>query len=185
MTDILQKYIEAIDFEISGGEPFMWSCFGPHTRFLNGDSDIAGCSALFDPQTQEVFAIEVQHNDDPIYYRWITPEYVEAYKAEAKSRGVDWQRPGDDGTKWRDTDCVLDVLEKVRAIRLGIPYDPNVIMTVTLDRDVFCDLAMLAHERNQTLNQCFVEVLTQQITIAKEAWDEEQKRKKKRKKKKK
>lgn len=167
----LSKFLTATDHEITCGSEYQWSSYGPKARYINCDNDLASCHVIYDSVNQTVYEIAVQSEGSgpPANYRWINPEFLDAYKEEAKLRKIAWNNPSSPDEpdhkeqRWRDTDEVDDICLKVYAIRNGIPYDPRVIMTLHLETDLLAGIALLAHEREMTLNEWIVEMLTQEV----------------------
>ncbi len=161
----MKQFLTATDHEITDGSVYEWSSYGPRARFINCDNALASAHIVFDTVTQDVYEIGVQTTDGQTNYRWMNPLYLDAYKAEAKKRGVEWNSPAsiEENVRWMDTDTIEDICEKVHAIRNGIPYNPDVIMTLHLDREVICDMALMAHERGLTLNEFIVVALKYEI----------------------
>ena len=101
-------------------------------------------------------------------YRWIHPDYLEAYRKEAKSRGIKRRKSIDD-RKYIDLEVAEDILGKSRSIFLGEEYDTRVIVPLDLEDDLLFQLMKLAHEADMTLNDFVAYILRQEIDKAKNA----------------
>lgn len=164
---ILEEFLLAAGHEITGGTEYQWRCWGPNARFINCENRRADAYAIWDTETQDVYEIAVQ--SDQFYYRWLNPDFIQAYKDEAKARKIAWDHAGDPNdpdykdTRWRMTDEVSDICSKVHAIRNGLAFDERVIMTLSLETDVIAGLALGAHHQGVTLNEFIVGLLVQEV----------------------
>lgn len=53
----LKEFMELVDYRITEGSDYMWSCYGPNAHRLdswNGDHDGHSVSIIFDTQSQNV-----------------------------------------------------------------------------------------------------------------------------------
>ena len=167
----MKQFLVACGHEITDGTPYQWKSYGPKARFINCDNDFASCYIIFDTVTQVIFEIAVQSETETANYRWINPDFLEAYRAEAKKKKIAWDNPGDpteadfEEGRWRLTDTTEDITDKAYAIRNGIPYDPRVVMTLYLDNEVIAIAALRAHESGMLLNDYIVNLLTHGIAL--------------------
>lgn len=136
MTSQMEAYIKAIRYKITNGEEFLWECYGPNARYLESSDDDYHISAIFDTETAQIYesSISSTYSGD-IRYRWIDLNYIEACKAEATSRGVDWM-DFSDGQPWHMTDDFDDIIDKISKIPYGEEYDRRVVLTLDLEEDV-------------------------------------------------
>ena len=157
---ILKDFMEVIDYQITEGSDYGWSCFGHNVYSLdswNGDHNGYSVSVIFDTKNQTVYELTAHDYKNKRSYRWINPEFVEAYNAEGEQRGVDTKEAYDD-VDFVDIEMVSDMLEKTRAIVNGEEYDTRVLVQLTLpEEDIFL-LMKMAHEKDTTFND-FVEYL--------------------------
>lgn len=164
----LKDFLEVIDYRITGGYEYQWSCFGPNAHGLEStsmDLDNDGeysVGVVFDTRNQTVYTIEVHDYARQRSYRLINPEFYEAYKKEALRREgcID---NAYDGVNFTDLEIDDDWLSKARAIIAGQNYDDRVKVPVDLDDDEMFKLMKLAHERDITLNQLVAEILEKTI----------------------
>ena len=167
----VKDFLEAIDYRITGGSDFCWSCFGPNARYIDCEShemDIGhqnefSTSIVFDTVTQTVYQVEAHDYQNNRCYRWIDPDFVNAYKQEAKERDVDYRQAYDD-VNFVDLDIAEDIIEKITAIVRGEDYDDRVSVPLVLDKEEIFDLMSIAHKRDITLNQLVESILRDAIS---------------------
>lgn len=162
---------EAFDHKISGGDNYLWNCW-ENARFLEYRSDYAYVSAVFNTETQEVYEVNVSVDTDTWDpdirpYRWLNPEYKQAYLDEAESRNIDPEQAWDD-IKWYDLETPEDFLEKATAIFNGDDtFDKRVELPIDLEDDLLLKVALMAHERDITMNKMFEIILQKAIDLHK------------------
>jgi len=163
----LSKVNVALNHRITGGSTYHWQCYGPNARYLDYESDHAHASVLFDSETQVVYEASVNAKDEKLTpYRWINPEYKDAYYAEASNKGINPNQAWDD-TNWCDLEVDDDWLEKAHAIFNGLSFDNRVTVPLDLDDATMLQLCMEAHKRDITLNKMIEQIL--EMAIAKES----------------
>jgi hypothetical protein len=162
----IKYFMEAINYRITEGSDYLWSCFGGNAYCIdswNGSHDADGYSAscIFDRETQEVYQLEVWDyglHGEPRQYRWINPDYIDDVKAEYSEKGIDFKE-SIDGKKFIDLELQEDILNKMEAIVNGESYDTRIQIPLELpDSDVY-ELMKLAHEKDITFNQLVEEAL--------------------------
>lgn len=167
MKTIFQEFIEANNFEISGGSEYQWHCFGDNARYLDFDSENEfSISCVFDSVDQTVYVIEAWDYINNREYRWINPDFIDAYKQEGEKNNVDFKQSFDNN-KFIDLEVVEDMFAKIRGIRSGEDYDTRVQVPLDLDDDTLFKLMKMAHEQDVTLNHMVEEVLKLAIEEAK------------------
>ena len=90
----LHSLLDICGYRIREAADFGWYCYGPNARAIDFsldysvDADLV--SAVFDTVTLRVYEMDVfaENESGRIYYRWIDPDYVEAYRKEADARGL-------------------------------------------------------------------------------------------------
>lgn len=163
---------DAFDHKISGGDNYCWQCW-PDARYLEYKSDYAYVSAVFNTLTQEIYEVSIDVNNDTWDtdirpYRWLNPDFKQAYLNEAKEKGVNPNQAWDD-VNWYDLETSEDFLEKATAIFNGDEsFDRRVQVPIDLSNNELLKIAMLAHERDITLNQFVEEILRNEIDRYKE-----------------
>lgn len=155
----LKEYLEAVNFQITGGSEYQWDCYGDNARYLDStDNESLGTysiNAIFDSVDQTVYAVELWDYVNNREYRWIHPNYKDRHNDEAKSRDIDIKESLDD-RDYIEIEIPEDILEKINAVVNGKEYDTRIKVPLTLPDDSLFQLMKLAHEQDVTLNQ-FVE----------------------------
>jgi hypothetical protein len=159
----LKEYLEIVDYRITEGSEYTWTCYGSDTHALsawNGIYDEGGWSTniVFDTKDQTIYEIEVCDYTNNRAYRIINPNFVKAHREESKSRGIDENEAWDD-VSYTDLETDEDWLEKAQAIISGNEYDTRVQVPLTLDDDQLFDLMKLAHNSDLTLNELVEDIL--------------------------
>ena len=160
--DNLYKFIEAIDYRITGGAPYQWKCYGATARFLDcWVPNVASVNAIFDSVDQTLYEVRATfENGDHKGYVWYNPAFKAAFLAEAKNRAV-----VDEGD-YASTDCLDDVLAKAKAMLAGEDFDRRVVMTIDMEDDLFVLLARQAHEKDVTFNKHMEDILEKAVAEA-------------------
>lgn len=159
----LKDFLEAIEYRITGGDQYLWECFGSNVRFI--DSEQFGkfsASAVFDTVDQTVYFVAVHDEVKDVSYRMIHPSYIAAYCEECESNNVRFEIAFDD-QEFIDLDCDEDMLEKLNAIVNELPYDDRVSLELNLSDDIILALALQAHKRDITLNDYICEIITDDL----------------------
>lgn len=164
--------METVDYRITEGSDYGWQCFGNNAYMLdswNGAHDETGYTVniIFDNQTQIVYQMEAWDYKNEREYRWINPDFKEAYEAESKQRSVPLNESLDD-RNFIDLDSADDMLIKARAIVLGKEYDTRVVIPVDLPQETLFQLMMLAHENDITLNDFVENIIRAELCLLKE-----------------
>jgi hypothetical protein len=160
----LKQWMDAVDYRITEGSKYLWSCFGDNAYTFdswNGDQQGHSASIIIDTKTQEVYQTTVYDFANERAYRMINPIYARAYRDECTSR--DCEDAAWDEVKYVDLDINDDFLEKMTAIIAGEDYDTRVEVPLTLDNDQLFELMKLAHQQDITLNQLVEKVLVDEI----------------------
>ena len=168
----LKDFMQITNYRITEGSEYYWSCYGPNAHQLdswNGIHDEGGHTicVVFDTQTQEVYEFEAWDYTRSRMYRWLNPNYLDAYRAECAERDIDFKNAMDD-INFIDLDVAEDILEKARAIVAGEEYDTRVQVQVEFTDEDLLTYMKIAHERDITFNQ-LVEIAIQDTIDAYEA----------------
>ncbi len=166
MQATLKDWMEVVQYKVTEGSEYGWTCFGYNAYSLDywsGDQNGYGMSIVFDRKTQEVYEVQVcdYAEESPVAYRYINPDYQEAYKQECKTRGATdeaWEE-----VKWIDLELFEDWVQKATAIRDGFEYDKRIMIPLTLEDEEFAVLAKMAHEADMSLNQFVEKILIEEI----------------------
>jgi len=157
----IEQFMNIIDYKITEGSEYGWKCYGHNAyRIDRWVIDQFSIGIVFDNINHTVFEVEVCDYKRDHAYRLINPEYIDSYYKEAKERLCDddvaW-----DGVKFTDLEVEEDFLEKARAIVLGEDYSTDVQMVLDLADDEILLLTNMANERNITLNELVVNILSE------------------------
>jgi hypothetical protein len=157
--------MEIVDYRITEGSAYGWSCYGEHPFALDSWKDHwekNSVSIVFDTKTQTVYEATACDYQNNRAYRLINPDHVQAIQQETERRGLNYKSAWDD-VEFVDLDTDQDFLEKARAIFLGQDYDTRVQVPLELDDATLFQLMKLAHESDVTLNQKVEEILREVI----------------------
>lgn len=161
--------MEVIRYRINEGSEYGWDCFGSNAySFSSWDGDHNGSSfnMVFDTVTQTVYCVEAWDYKNNRAFRLLNPDFVEAYRKEAKANTVSADQAWDD-TNYIDLDVDEDFLQKARAIVNGEAYDLDVQTALVIPDQLLFKLMQIAHERDLTLNKLVEEILNKEIAAVK------------------
>lgn len=153
----LEQVLKAANYAVTGGSEYYWSCWAD-ARYIDFESEFSHASAIYSTVDQTIYQFEVNAKEDDAgttAYRWLNPDFKQAYLDEAKTRGCDPDQAWDD-VKWKDTDDEDDILEKVNAIMEGREFDARSTIRVNFTDEELLTYMKLAHELDITFN-AFVE----------------------------
>jgi hypothetical protein len=87
----LSDVITAAGARVSGGDPFMWKCYGENANFIEfRDTDSQGYAhAVYDTENYVVYEIHIEVPGQDQAFRWLNPDFKQAYYAEAVVMRVD------------------------------------------------------------------------------------------------
>ena len=162
----LKEWMELVDYKITEGGPYGWTCYGPDAYTLsmwNGVHGKGGYSSnvVFDTEDQTVYEVEFCDYTNDRAYRIINPDYKKDHDAEVEHRDLDdeaW-----DGVLFTDLEVVDDFIQKSLAIKAGEDYDTRVSIPVEFTDDELLKYMTLAHERDMTFNQFIEEALKEAL----------------------
>lgn len=163
--------MEVVDYRITEGSEFLWKCFGLNSYSLdcwNGDHNGYNVGIVFDTENQTVYKFEVHDYAKEKSYRWIHPQWKDAYATEAKNRKIDNDQAWDH-VRFIDLDLAEDILEKSSAIVNGETYDERVMIELDLPQDLLLQLYQLAHQQDITVNQLVEKIIRIEIENRKNA----------------
>jgi hypothetical protein len=94
----LLDVIIAADGRVSGGDPYLWKCFGEDANFMEfRDADGKGFShCVYDTRTYVVYQIHIEVPGTEQCFQWINPEWEDVYFEECLHRDVDPREAWDD-----------------------------------------------------------------------------------------
>lgn len=153
----IKEFLEATNYNITGGTDYGWKCFGPNARYLDCDvEDKFSTNCIFDSVTKTIYTIEAWDYDNNREYRWINPEYLNVLKEEYEERECQFSESSD-GRKFIDLEVPDDILEKISDMHNGKVYDTRVKVPVDFSDEDLLKYMKLAHEMDITFN-AFIEL---------------------------
>lgn len=156
----LKEWMEIVNYRVTEGSDFTWSCYGDNAYCLDswdGDQNGSSFTIIFDTKTQEVYEVQAHDYRNGRAYRMINSNYVSAYKHDADVRDSD-SKEAWEGVNYVDLEEDDDFFQKALAIFNNEEYDTRVSVPLDLDDETLFSLMKMAHERDVTLNE-FVEDL--------------------------
>ena len=152
----MQEWMELVDYKITEGSEYGWTCYGPNSHILdswNGVHGVGGYSfsIVFSTKSQKVYEVSIHDYTNDRAYRMINPKNVDKYNKEAENRSAPNNEAWDD-VNYVDLDVVDDFIQKAHAIRNCQDYDTDVLVPIDLPDDVLLQASLEAHKQNITLN---------------------------------
>jgi ribosomal protein S18 len=159
----MKEWMELVDYKITEGSDYMWSCYGPNAYTLdswNGVHGVGGYSfsIVFSTKSQKVYEVSMCDYTNDRAYRMINPKNVEKHRKEAEHKSVLANQAWDD-VDYVDLDVVDDFIQKALAIKAGESYDTRVSVPVDFTDEELLKYMKLAHERDMTFNEFVEEAL--------------------------
>jgi hypothetical protein len=159
----MKEWMELVDYKITEGSDYGWSCYGPNAYTLdswNGVHGIGGYSfsIVFSTKTQKVYEVSMCDYTNDRAYRMINPKNVDKHRKESTERGVNLNEAWD-CVDYVDLDVVDDFIQKALAIRAGEDYDTRVSVPVDFSDEELLQYMKMAHERDMTFNEFVEEAL--------------------------
>jgi len=183
----LKEWMELVDYRITEGSEYLWSCYGHNAYCL--DSWVDGgpsFSVIFDKADQTVYETTVCDYKHNRAYRMINPEYYSQHASESNQYkeydgSQDWrniryvdlamlegsrsERNGNqawDDVDYVDLDVLDDFIQKAQAIKAGEDYDTRVSVPIEIEDSTLLLLFKEAHARDITFNQLVEDALREQ-----------------------
>jgi len=152
----VREWMELVDYKITEGNKYSWSCYGPNAYTLDSWNGVHGkggysASITFSTKSQKVYEVTMSDYTNDRAYRMINPKNVEKHREEAESRGTDLNQAWDD-IDYVDLEVDDDFIQKCLSIKAGEDYDTGVLVPIDLPNDLLLQAALQAHKRNITLN---------------------------------
>ena len=152
----MKEWMELVDYKITEGSDYLWSCYGPNAYRLDSWNGVHGkgghsFSIVFSTKTQKVYEVSTCDYTNDRAYRMINPKNVEKHRKEAKSRDVNFNEAWDD-VDYVDLEVADDFIQKSLAIKAGKDYDTRIVVPLDLPDDLLLEAAMNAHRQGITLN---------------------------------
>lgn len=113
----LLAVIQAADGRVSGGDPYLWECYGPNAHYMEfRDDQGQGYShCVFDTKTYDVYEIHAEVPQKDIAYRWVHPKFLNKMVSEAKRRRVNPDLAWDE-VVYNEVDDYFIMLQHVKNI---------------------------------------------------------------------
>ena len=152
----MKEWMELVDYKITEGSDYCWSCYGPNAYSLDSWNGVHGkggysFSIVFSTKTQKVYEVSMCDYTNDRAYRMINPSKVEKHRKEATERGFNLNEAWDE-VDYVDLEVDDDFIQKALAIRDGEDYSTDVSVPIDLPDDLLLQAALEAHKRNITLN---------------------------------
>ena len=160
---IMKEWMELVDYKITEGGDFGWSCYGPNAYQLsswNGLHDKGGWSfnIVFSTKTQKVYEVTVCDYTNNRAYRMIAENKQAKHRKEAEAHNVGFDEAWDD-VNYVDLEVDDDFISKCLAIKAGEDYSTDVSIPLDLPDDLLMFAFRCAHEENMTFNDWMNQML--------------------------
>ena len=163
----MKEWMELVDYKITEGGVYGWSCYGPNSYTLDSWNGVHGAggysfSIVFSTKTQKVYEVSMCDYTNDRAYRMIAENKQEKYRKEAESKSELANQAWDD-VDYVDLDVDDDFIQKALAIRAGESYDTRVQVAVDFSDEELLQYMKIAHERDITFNELVENALRQVI----------------------
>jgi hypothetical protein len=164
----IKEWMELVDYKITEGSDYGWSCYGPNSYTLDSWNGVHGAggysfSIVFSNKSQKVYEVSMCDYTNNRAYRMINPKNIEKHRKEAEVRNVNLNEAWDE-VDYVDLDVDDDFIQKALAIRAGEDYDTRVQVPVDFSDEDLLQYMKLAHERDITFNELVEEALRHAIS---------------------
>ena len=169
----MKEWMELVDYKITEGGVYGWSCYGPNAYTLDSWNGVHGegghsFSIVFSTKTQKVYEVSMCDYTNNRAYRMIAENKQEKHRKEAESKSVLANQAWDD-VDYVDLEVADDFFQKALAIRAGEDYDTRVQIEVDFSDEELLRYMKMAHEQDVTFNQFVVNALKEAISKHKES----------------
>lgn len=166
----LKEWMELVDYKITEGDTYTWTCYGDNAHQLstwNGVHGKGGFSSniVFDTQDQTVYEVEFCDYTNDRAYRLVNPDFKEALEAEVKNRGPASNEAWE-GVEFTDLEVDDDFIQKALGIKEGEEYDTRISVPLDIPDNELLKFMIAAHERDMTFNDFVEEALRAAIDEA-------------------
>lgn len=148
MNHELRRILETVDYQITSGSEFLWSCF-PESWMMDFRSK-SGAEGSIVVGGAVTYQVTIYDNETDDKFVWTHPAHRDAYFAEGQERSIDLSVE-------QVVESFDDIIQKIR---------PSTDLEFELDNETFQYIAMSAHNADMTLNQFIKEILAQAIEEA-------------------
>jgi len=159
----IKEWMELVDYKITEGSNYGWSCYGPYSYTLDSWNGVHGkggysFSIIFSNKSQKVYEVSMCDYTNNRAYRMINSKFQKKHEAESLARNVNPNEAWDE-VNYIDLDVDDDFIQKALAIRAGEDYDTRVLVPVDFSDEDLLQYMKLAHERDITFNELVEEAL--------------------------
>ena len=159
----IKEWMELVDYKITEGSDYGWSCYGPYSHQLDSWNRVHGDGGysfgiVFSTKSQKVYEVQVHDYTNNRAYRMINPKFKVKHDNEAFERGINPNEAWD-VVDYIDLDVDDDFIQKCLAIKAGEPYDTRVQVPVDFSDEDLLKYMKMAHERDMTFNEFIEEAL--------------------------
>ena len=163
----MKEWMELVDYRITEGSEYGWSCYGPNAYTLDSWNGVHGAggysfSIVFSTKSQKVYEVSMCDYTNDRAYRMINPKNQEKHRKEAEARNVNLNEAWD-CVDYIDLDVVDDFIQKALAIRAGEDYDTRVSMPVDFSDEELLKYMKMAHECDMKFNDFVEQALREAI----------------------
>jgi hypothetical protein len=164
----MKEWMELVDYKITEGGDYGWSCYGHNAYTLDSWNGVHGAggysfSIVFSTKSQKVYEVTVCDYTNDRAYRMINPKNVEKHRKEAEHKSELANQAWDD-VDYVDLDVDDDFFQKALAIKDGESYDTRVQVPVDFSDEELLQYMKIAHERDITFNELVEDALRHAIS---------------------
>lgn len=162
----ISQLMETFDFKMKGSQgAYLWTCY-PNARIVDFESEFAHASGIYSTASQTMYEVEIdsKNGEHESPFRWINPEFKDAYVKEAESRNIN-PKIAWDGIKYVEIDDFTEFLSVAKQVFNGVK--PETEIDLELDHDVLFHHLLAAHEQNITFNEHISNVLRRELETIK------------------
>jgi hypothetical protein len=163
----MKDWMELVDYKITEGSDYLWSCYGPNAYSLSSWNGIHGAGGysfdiVFSTKTQKVYEVSVCDYTNNRAYRMIAENKQDKHRKEAEALDVNLNEAWDD-VEYVNLEVDDDFMEKAQAIKNGKEYDTGIQVHLNLSDDLLLEAALNAHRQNITLNDYINQALAELV----------------------
>lgn len=87
----LLDVVTAARGRISGGDPYLWNCFGDNAQFLEfRDASGRGFAhCIYDTMTYDIYQVHLEVPQQDKALLWTSPKYLQQYLLECQQHNID------------------------------------------------------------------------------------------------
>ena len=159
----MKEWMELVDYKITEGDTYGWSCYGPNAYRLDSWNGVHGkggysFSIVFSTKSQKIYEVSMCDYTNDRAYRMINPKFQEKHRKEAESKSVLANQAWDD-VDYVDLEVDDDFIQKALAIKAGEDYSTDVSIPIDLPDDLLMFAFKAAHAENMTFNDWMNQML--------------------------